>query len=826
NKILENLDLMNNKNFADMVGYIIGCSSSAESAKAKIDIMDKIIENPDLMNNKNFADMVGDIISSSNSAESAKAKIDIMDKIIENPDLMNNKNFADMVGNIISYSDSAESAKARIDVIDKFANDPKILENNPILAKHIGFALVVADGDFTMKSLNNYAQALDNAYAKKLDLKPANEDLSDEMITKAFLEPDIVKAVEILGVSTFTHSYKSKLSGVVELAEKVSSLKNRLSHEDFNALMHKINPKNTSEHKALELDLANQKAELEALKTPKMKEVSNQLAPLFEEVTALKAEKTQLNSKKKTVKNDKNLSVEQKKVELENIKIRENEIAQKMNELNSQLAPLIKELNSEKSSIEGYTAKEVEIKDLTTKMRELSKVELDPQSIIDKTRVISAITEHNINDAKYFIDLVKAKKGDSEQIWNSEIEKYVFKTYNIEYITELAGRMNLGKSKYIGEMLSAKYQFKDGFEKIINQLKNNPNKTVEEIFNELPQNLQTRKMFEELNIDYNNWVKVNPDSFVEVKLELKVEEARKKSIESFEEDLASDELYALPQENTVAIFDKLKTELNIELKEVRENVYDDAGMVTGTVTKKRLYKKDEPIEFRDLAKAVRLVQEEVSKDCWTTAMQDQRLNSYRETMLSHLSKERYVQMKTAEDMKADRVATLEIRKTDMNDIEHALFLGNHGSCCTAVGTGCNEFSAPTYVMNKMISAIEVVDDGNFVGNTMCYIAKVDGKPALILDNIELKADYHGNDKLRDAMLEYAKKMTEEIGQPDMAIYAGPFRHKVNMDVLPHQQEQMQIIGSSGNDDIYLDFITRGREVDGKQVDNVELFKIR
>ena len=261
------------------------------------------------------------------------------------------------------------------------------------------------------------------------------------------------------------------------------------------------------------------------------------------------------------------------------------------------------------------------------------------------------------------------------------------------------------------------------------------------------------------------------------------------------------------------------------LKEVQENEYDVDGLVVGTVAKKRLYKNGEPITFNDLSKAVRLVQDEVGKDCWTTRMQDETLNSYRETMLSHLSKERYVQMKTAEDMKADRVASLEIRKTDMNDIEHSLFLGNHGACCTAVGTGCNDFSAPTYVMNKMMSAIEVVDNGNFVGNTMCYIAKVDGKPALILDNIELKADYHGNDKLRDAMFDYAKKMCEEIGQPDMAIYAGPFRHKVNMDALPHQKEEMQIMGSSGQDDVYLDFITRGREVDGEQVDNVDLFKI-
>jgi hypothetical protein len=126
----------------------------------------------------------------------------------------------------------------------------------------------------------------------------------------------------------------------------------------------------------------------------------------------------------------------------------------------------------------------------------------------------------------------------------------------------------------------------------------------------------------------------------------------------------------------------------------------------------------------------------------------------------------------------------------------------------------------------MISAIEVVDGDNFVGNTMCYIAQVDGKHSLILDNIELKADYHNNDAIRDAMVEYAKKMCAEIGQPDMPIYAGPYRHKLRMEVFEFSQHELQIVGNTGDDRIYLDFITNGREVSGNEVDKVKLYKIR
>jgi len=69
-------------------------------------------------------------------------------------------------------------------------------------------------------------------------------------------------------------------------------------------------------------------------------------------------------------------------------------------------------------------------------------------------------------------------------------------------------------------------------------------------------------------------------------------------------------------------------------------------------------------------------------------------------------------------------------------------------------------------------------------------------------------------------------MTEEIGQPDMPIYAGPYRHKLNMEHLQKQEHDMKVVGSTGKDKIYLDFITAGRVVDGSQTDKVTLYKIR
>lgn len=133
---------------------------------------------------------------------------------------------------------------------------------------------------------------------------------------------------------------------------------------------------------------------------------------------------------------------------------------------------------------------------------------------------------------------------------------------------------------------------------------------------------------------------------------------------------------------------------------------------------------------------------------------------------------RDAEIDNASKLKDDEVTAIEVHKTDMNDISHSLFLGNHGACCTAVGSGCNQFAAPRYVMDKCISAIEVMDGKEFVGNSMCYFATVDGELALVLDNIELNGKYQYNDKIRDAFMDYAKQLCEEVGKPDLPIYAG------------------------------------------------------
>ena len=161
----------------------------------------------------------------------------------------------------------------------------------------------------------------------------------------------------------------------------------------------------------------------------------------------------------------------------------------------------------------------------------------------------------------------------------------------------------------------------------------------------------------------------------------------------------------------------------------------------------------------------------------------------------------------------------------MYDIKKALGLGNDAACCTALGSNFNEWTVPNYIMNKCIGAIELTDRGNYAGNTMIYLANVDGELSLILDNIEMKAKYQFNNKIRDAFFEYARKLCGEIGKPDMSIYAGPNRHKVDMKGFPLKEKSIEIIGDSGDLEVYLDFDADAHQIGKGIIHKVDLYKI-
>ena len=228
-----------------------------------------------------------------------------------------------------------------------------------------------------------------------------------------------------------------------------------------------------------------------------------------------------------------------------------------------------------------------------------------------------------------------------------------------------------------------------------------------------------------------------------------------------------------------------------------------------------------------MPKLISAIKESLNKnEFWSKTNPDKDIENARGTLKNHLLKLRSVEAENAQNLKKDEEVTLEVHKTDMNNIAHALFLGNHSQCCTAVGTGCNQWTAPLYIKNKMISGIEIMDGTEFVGNTMCWFALVDGKPALVLDNIELSNKYQYNDKIKDAIFEYSKKLLEETCCLNFNIYAGPNRHKLNMNNLEFESHNVTPIGSTGSDEIYMDYDADGHKIDGIKSDRIKLYKIK
>ena len=328
-----------------------------------------------------------------------------------------------------------------------------------------------------------------------------------------------------------------------------------------------------------------------------------------------------------------------------------------------------------------------------------------------------------------------------------------------------------------------------------------------------------------MGIDYDRWVNADKNSYKTIKIELDAETARNAAIRNLEADFSDDAFKLIPKEETDKLINTLNN-LGYNLKSISEINYDANGFQDGNINMMRLYKGDTPIDFYDLPAIISALKKEInSNDFWTKTHKDTRINDAKNTIYNHIMKLRDTEIQNAKNLKGNTVSTLEVHQTDMNDISHALFLGNHGHCCTAVGTGCNQFSAPTYIKNKCITAFEVMDGNEFVGNTMCYIAKVDGRTALILDNIEMSAKYQDNDEIRDAFMEYARQFCKEIGRPDIPIYAGPYRHKFNMNKYKQRSHLIQIQGSTGEDNIYIDYKTSAYKVNNKRMDTVKLFRI-
>ncbi len=260
------------------------------------------------------------------------------------------------------------------------------------------------------------------------------------------------------------------------------------------------------------------------------------------------------------------------------------------------------------------------INTLTREKRELLENSIkDPKEILEKTLIISALNKNGMcEEAKELLAVLNPKTENDKRLYNETLNRILFGFYGVEKLDDsILEKLNFQNSKYLPRLFYTKQDFKTIFKELIDLLINNPEKTNLEIFNELSKNIQTRLEFEKYGLDYNKWVKYNPDSQIE---------------------------YILDENNKIVV-----------------------------------------------------------------------------------------------------------KKVDMNNVPKALFLGDEADCCTRVN-GVHAKSAVSYITSKMIQAIEVYHNNLPVANTMCYLAKVNNKLALILDNIEVKPQYRKDEMIKKSYI--------------------------------------------------------------------------
>jgi len=496
-----------------------------------------------------------------------------------------------------------------------------------------------------------------------------------------------------------------------------------------------------------------------------------------------------------------------------------------------QIIQALRRKNSDLAKIPDLAIKKAPMKIMSDRIKALkTKVTTMQNTIkgmstkekISKLNAMSAIVQRNPDDFDMFLNIIKS--GDNSA-WSTAINKKIFDVIGIPYDEAVSAKLGLQNSDYLAEILSANEPFKEYFKVLVEVIAQNQDLSVSQALETLEQNIQTRKAFEERGLNYDRWINADKNSFEPVVVTLNAQKARQATITALEADLNDVAFKLIPTEETQKIVDALK-EKDIELIEKEEVVYDADGFNVGTKKSLRLFFEGKPIEFNKMETAIRIIKNTMNDEpFWSRVHENLEINEARKTVYEHITKLRDNEVSLASRLSGEKTTNLEIRQTDMTDISHSLFLGNHGACCTAVGAnGGNQFSAPTYIKNRLISAIEIVDGKNFIGNTMCYIAEVDGETALVLDNIEVGAKYQGNDTIRDAFMKYAKKFVAELGKPDMPIYAGPLRHKFDMKVYPIQERNVKILGSTGIDEIYIDYIGP-YTVDGK-TELVNFYKIQ
>jgi len=387
--------------------------------------------------------------------------------------------------------------------------------------------------------------------------------------------------------------------------------------------------------------------------------------------------------------------------------------------------------------------------------------------------------------------------------FNNFINSQIYKKLNIKPTPALLENLNFDKQY----MATISYGLKDKkftteFEKLITLVNENPTKPFSESREALKHNNQTRELFDAEKIDYEGWRKFNQNSFYPFEVETDVEEAARGAERNIVNEFHGDLFNSVDKTET----NKIITSINNEGYSINE----------GNITK-----NDCKIDKKDLEKIVGIFKDTINKnpEFWDKPLEDKNAESLKLELMDHLlrgRKKEVADLSTMANVKMDLI----VRLSNPDDIGRNLFFGNHVGCCTSIGGG-NGFVAPQHLMNSFVRGMEIVDKkGNSYGNSMCYFAEVNGKPSFIVDSFEANGKLGRNPDVTDAIINYSKQVTKEMGKPDIPIYFGPNFNKIDTEKLNIvNNNKIRILGQADSE-TYIDAIGGHADVNSPHKGNL------
>ena len=383
-------------------------------------------------------------------------------------------------------------------------------------------------------------------------------------------------------------------------------------------------------------------------------------------------------------------------------------------------------------------------------------VTMSPQALSDLTRMV----EHHVNQV------------NNDIAFNRAITDQIYSKHGIKPSVELQDKLEYD-SKYETKLLSASNEFTPEYKKLVELMDKDPKKPLSELRETIPENQETRKLFEENGLDYEKWTKFDETFEKPFTLEVNAREALESVQKNAAGEFSAVILSDLPDKDIEFIEsiiadvykNKFKTEMPAAYTSNKGFVKNDGRPLTRqqhiTLIQEVIDKIKENKEFG------------IEKNADGTT----KTAIYANEFLNHLES-RIKDLNDAAQLK-DMKEELYVRLSDDDDVGRNLFFGNHVHCCTSV-QNFNGFAQPQHLMNTYVRGIEIVDkNGNSYGNSMCYFAKVDGKLTFVIDSFEANGKLGASKEVTDAMISTGKLICAEMGRPDAAVMLGPNYNKID-----------------------------------------------